>query len=155
MGTAFQNATSIVKFHELPIWFPNSVLGHFHGCSSLQEISFPVKQTSVPNSVFDGCSSLKKVYLNEGLTSTVYGSFAGSANNITIFFPMTFTTFANNWTGTTNRNYNVVMASETPIANDPGSFIIAAYVPDGSVDAYKEAWPSRAAKIYPVSQYDG
>ena len=68
---------------------------------------------------------------------------------------MTFTTFANNWTGTTNRNYNVVMASETPIANDPGSFIIAAYVPDGSVDAYKEAWPSRAAKIYPVSQYDG
>lgn len=143
-----------MKFHELPIWFPNAVLGDFRGCSSLQEITFPVKQTSVPNSVFDGCSSLKKVYLNEGLTETVYGSFAGSANNIRIFFPTTFTTFASNWTGTSNRNYYVIMASETVIANSPGTYIIAAYVPDDSVDAYKAAWTNVASKIKPMSEYE-
>lgn len=144
-----------MKFHELPLWFPNVVIGqhNFKGCSSLQEITFPNKQVTLP-SCFDGCSSLKKVYLNEGLTETVYGSFAGSANNIRIFFPTTFRTFANNWTGTSNRNYYVIMASETVIANTPGTYIIAAYVPDGSVDAYKAAWTNVASKIKPMSEYE-
>ena len=106
------------------------------------------------NSIFIGCRALKKVYLPSGYVTFHYGVFECNGSNTEVFIPSLKSTNAG---ALYNGTYILVMSETTPTVNVPGASarISKVYVPDESVDAYKTAWSAVAAKIYPLSDYDG
>ena len=156
MGTQFKLNTSIIKFNEMAL-FPNLVLNSndFQECTALQEVTTPPKYTVANNYPFSGCSAMRKVHLNVTAINYACLRFPGKTRQgqCTLYLPASFTTFNNFWDYDGNK-YNLIMSSETVIANNPGSGAYAVYVPDSAVQAYKTAWSSIAAKIHPMSEWE-
>ena len=156
MGTVFKGNTTITKFNEMAS-FPNLVLDNnqFQNCTALTEVTTPPKYTVANNFPFSGCSAMRKVHLNVTAINYACLRFPGRTRlgQCALYLPNTFTTFNNFWNYDGNQ-YNLIMASDTVVANNPGSGAYAVYVPDSAVQAYKMAWSSIAAKIHPMSEWE-
>ena len=105
----------------------NGALG---ACKSLTELSFP-NVVTIGGWVCEQCTSLTKVDIGPYCTSIAWGSFRNCPITTFIVRALTPPTLSDS-TLTTSTNI---------------------YVPDEVVDAYKTAWSSRAAKIFPLSSY--
>lgn len=105
-------------------------------CKSLASVDIK-NLTVIANQMFNGCTSLTFVELGENVTSLLYRAF-------------------NNCKGIET----IVCRAVTPPTFDQAfygmnsTFVI--YVPDESVNAYKEAsgWTEFASRIYPMSMYE-
>lgn len=163
VGTVFKGNTSIVKFNELAL-FSSLSLGSqcFQGCTALQEVTVPPSMTTFPqNGPFYNCSGLKKIHFPAGFISLPYFGMCCSGSGVILLLPDTFTTFASTCLGSNSNagTYIMVLQATTPpsTATNVTNKITAMYVPDSAVDTYKtnSGWSSIAAKIHPLSDYDG
>lgn len=154
----FIGNTTITKFHELYHFanIQNAGLTNgqcFKDCTALTEVTLPPKITDM-NSIFIRCRALKKVFFPEGYVTFHYGVLECNGSNTELFIPSLSSTNAG---ALYNGTYTLVMGEPVPTANVPGvsARIVKVYVPDASLDAYKSAWSAVAAKIFPLSDYDG
>ena len=112
---------------------PNTL---FNGCTALEYVILPNKLTSIGTSSFNANFALKDITIPSGVTSIGATAFQNCLNLSWMnFLPTTPPTI----TSTTFNN----MSKRTKI-----------YVPDASVNAYKNAtnWTAYIGYIYPVSQ---
>lgn len=88
-ATAFRGCTTIetVTFPEKETVLRRSV---FEGCKSLKEISLPDTIFQVEDSVFSGCSSLKEIKLPDNVTYLPYYCFKDCTSLEKIEFPSNF-----------------------------------------------------------------
>ena len=105
----------------------------------LTELIIPDTVQVITDSLCWGCLDLETVKLGSGITRIDYGAF-DQCSELQNFICMATTPPDNNHGGmpTTHTNFDI-------------------YVPDDSVDAYKAApgWQRYAARIYPISDYQG
>ena len=109
--------------------------GAFQECTNLTSITLPEGLTYISNGGFSGCTSLTEVTIPSTVTSIGMGAFNDCTNLISIIvFPKTPPSLAN-----------------TAAISDATTSI---YVPDASVDAYKQAtnWSNFADIIHPLSE---
>ena len=154
------NGTAITKFNELYYFENAQVPGNaFQNCSSLIEVSLPKKMTALPGST----SSFKNnkntvVYFPEGYKRLKYSTFGAGCNNVKLILPTTLNTIEGATLFDGSNYIFVIKATTPPTLNTNGSNKMSKiYVPDESVDDYKEAtnWIHLASKIYPLSDYEG
>ena len=105
----------------------------------LTELTLPDTISVIPDSLCWGCLDLTTVKLGSGVTRIDYGAFDQCSELV-----------------------NFICMAETPPDNTNGGMPTShsnfdIYVPDNSVDAYKAAqgWSRYAARIYPISNYQG
>lgn len=176
---AFQNCTNLES-----IALPTSVtvIGDhsFNGCTSLSSISGVDNVTLIARTAFNGVSIKKFVFPK---VEIVYAdAFNGSLAEIAILPKLSImenTSFRSAsslklldcgeelehikpysfWQLSTNQMVFICRAATPPTLenNNNMNFCSAVYVPDASVDAYKAAtnWVTYAAKIKPMSEYNG
>ena len=100
----------------------------YYDCSSLTSINIPDGVTSIWDRAFYGCSSLTSITIPDGVTSIWDRAFYGCSSLTSI-----------------------TLLSTVPceIGEDVFAFTndCPIYVPSGSVNAYKEAWPQWADRI--------
>lgn len=159
VGAAFRGNTEITSFDELNFFTSVKTMndGLFAGCTALSSIGLDNIVTlsrSANTGTFDGCTSLKRVVLPK--IATLMWSFM----NCTL---LTFADLGEDCTSIGWRTFQncpmetlICRAVNPPTMGDTtlkSTCII--YVPDESVDAYKEAsgWSGRAAYIKPLSEY--
>lgn len=109
----------------------------FVSCTNLKRIVVPSSVTKLGISVFNNCSSLEFADISENVTSIGGSLFNGCSKLKTLILRMPTPT---------------AWASST-LAGTPSTMSI--YVPDESVDAYKNAsgWSGYASRFKPISQY--
>ena len=139
----------------------------FQNCTNLLYCIFPcTKNKVIGRYVFGGCTKLKEVIFMEGITQINGEAFYNCTSMEYIEIPSTLTTFYLFSGSTYNTFYNVpkgcsvICKAITPpsaVNNVFNRFYGNFYVPDESVEAYKAAtgWSSIAARIFPLSEYDG
>lgn len=117
---------------------------HFWGCTKLTEVLDLGDIAIIPDgnlnySVFRGCTSLGKAILPPSLTHLGAYTF-NQCKGLQVLISEATTP---------------PTCGTTPFANTNSTFVI--YVPDASVDAYKETagWSSFAARIKGISEYNG
>ena len=107
-------------------------VGWFQNCSNLTSISLPSTLTKILDDAFNGCTSLTAIEIPENVNQIWGGAFAGCTSLQTIrvrgrvpadFFSLTTSDFF------------------------PKNEGMKIYVPDGTVDTYKQAWPDYAEYI--------
>ncbi len=95
--------------------------GWFRDCRNLSNIMLPATIKTIKAGAFENCGKLEEMELPAGLTSIEERAFAGC-------------TLLN----------TIVVRGETPAAIEDGVFTkndaLRIYVPDGKVDAYRQAW---------------
>ena len=146
----------------------------FSGCSSLTSVTIPNSVTSIGNSTFSGCSSLTSVTIPNSVTSIGNRAFYGCSNLTSVTIPnsvtsieeftfsgcssLTSVTISNSVTSIGNRAFynctgltSVTVEAETPPTLSSSTFAntnsCPIYVPCGTLDAYKTAWPEYASQI--------
>ena len=131
---AFAYATNLVS-----VLLPNTIISisysAFNGCSGLTSIEIPSSVTSIGDSAFRDCSSLTSIEIPSGVTSIGQYAFYGCTSLTTM----------------------TVLPTTPPTLSNTGAISTATtsiYVPDESVDAYKQAtnWSNFADIIKPLSE---
>ena len=137
----------------------------FSGCNSLTRTTNleNIKVTSIGDSAFSSCTSLSEITLPASLTSINNGTFANCTSLTDITLPASLTSIGNYAFQNCLSLQYICIEATTPPTLDSNVFknsTIAAktgtiYVPDDSVDAYKEAtnWSTYADIIKPLSEY--
>ena len=128
---AFYSCTSLTS-----ITIPNSVdsIGGyaFRDCTSLRSIAIPNSVTSIGSAAFRNCYRLTSVTIPDSVTSIGTDAFRNCYGLTSITVEST--------TPATLGNYAFNNTNNCPI-----------YVPSGSVDAYKTAWPDYSSRITAIS----
>lgn len=155
-----QNCTALTEVN-----FPSTLLtissGAFTGCSSLHIINFSEGLTSIASSAFVDCTSLAEVSLPKSLATLGAYSFRGCSNLAKVEFGDivngsdigNINTQAFNWINTLKTI--IIHAAVPPTLGTsaiPGNTTV--YVPDTSVNAYKEAtnWSALGDSIKGISE---
>lgn len=153
----------------------------FENCYGLKSASIPSGVTSIGDYAFASCSGLTSVTFESGSLLTIIGKYAfqSCSKLTTIEFPNSLTslgqfamynaelssvTFGTGITEINNGAFagmtsltRVTINATTPpsLGSAPDPFVgisnYTIYVPSGSVDAYKAAWPSKESLIQPIS----
>lgn len=157
--------SSISKFNEFRYFTGvTSLAGNtFYNCTSLSEITLPNTITTAARYIFMNCSSLTRLEIPEGFQTQTGDQWIYGSGIRLLIIPSTVTSI-NRYTMTnTNSSANactvICKAANPPsVSRDTivySSSIAAVYVPDNSVDTYKETstWSTIASKIYPISEY--
>lgn len=149
-------------------------IGIFHKCPELERIEDLGKITVLGGKnaatnfqvvTFVSCPKLKYIKLPESLTKIDY-CVAGDCNAVEYAYVGKNVTSIGEYflfiaTGATAAHLDLMMMpSRPPTIISPNTFLMrrsdyTIYVPDSSVDAYKSAWSAFAAKIQPLSSYQG
>ena len=138
IGTVFRNNTTIVNFNQLRYFESVTQIDSyaFGYCSNLEYVKFPPKLTKIVQRAFIYCTKIRLF----DLPATVYSLESACFNNCT---------------------FTLIVRRATPFSIGAEALkyntVIAIYVPDDSVDAYKAYanWSFHASKIKPLSQYTG
>lgn len=157
-GSIFAGNTLIERFPEFRYFTSLTALnGTFQGCTALTEVTLPVG-TTMYDAVFSG-SGIVRVIVPEGYTAIGQRFCNGAMQCILIDLPSTLTTLGGGLTWATG-NGKVTVVCRAEIPPEFGGFgynamPAALYVPDASVEAYREAtnWKNAAAVIKPLSEY--
>ena len=129
----------------------------FEGCKALRTVSIPAV-TSITNKVFKGCTALETVDASS-VTTMSYDVFNGCSSLKKVVLGAITSIDYNAFYGCKALE-EVIVTNETPgtlgsgvFGNTNNTFVI--YVPDASVDTYKEAsgWSAYADRIKPLSEY--
>ena len=132
--------------------------------SSIEEITLPASIRSLTNGFqFYKCRKLNRLEVSEGTTSIQPNQWIWESTNLRLLFlPSTISDLRMDALATHGsvNTTTVICKAVTPPTKSTTSYytnVAAVYVPDESVDAYKEAtgWSQWASKIRPISQYTG
>lgn len=140
-------------------------VGAFNACSLLGGVLNCPKLKTLGNSAFRG-TAIEKVANLGNLTTTIAGdgnsgTFGNCKSLKEMILPATLTNIARAFILNCTALKTLVCEATTPptldLTQNAVSQIVTIYVPDGSVDAYKAApnWSTYAAKIKPLSEYQG
>jgi hypothetical protein len=141
-----------------PVLTKLSGVSTFEGCKALRTVSIPAV-TSITNKVFKGCTALETVDASS-VTTMSYDVFNGCSSLKKVVLGAITSIDYNAFYGCKALE-EVIVTNETPgtlgngvFGNTNTTFVI--YVPDASVDTYKEAsgWSAYADRIYPLSVYE-
>ena len=119
----------------------------FRGCSGLTFITIPKSVTSIGNSVFSECYGLTSVTLPKGVSSIGDYTFYDCINLTSVTIPDSVTSIGDKAFYNCNNLKSVTcLAEEVPITDlwafeDVPLSSATLYVPESSVDAYKEEYP--------------
>ena len=125
--------------------------------STFEEIRYFTLLTAIPASAFQG-STILRMTVPSNITKINQNAFRDASISF-IDLPATMTTLAD-YAFTGSIRYIVSRATTPPSAGSAFPSVgnmVAAYVPNDSVDTYKVAggWKKFAAKIRPLSEYVG
>lgn len=164
---AFQGLSSLVNFNVDLGAFVSIGAGAFSGISLLNEVIFP-NVTTIYHQAFRE-SSISKIKLPSIETmaeaKNYDGIFSSCPNLVLIDIGANCTTIGyqsfGRYVGTSGKNLTVVVRAATPpslggpLFGNINATFSALYVPDASVDAYKEAtnWSQYQSRIKPLSEY--
>ena len=151
---AFNGCTSLTS-----ITIPDGVTSiggdAFQGCSSLSSITIPDGVTSIGGWTFQGCSSLTSITIPDGVTSIGDWTFQGCSSLTSITLPDGLTSIGDGaFSDCSGLTSITCLAQNPPIKNWLGCDV-PIYVPAESVNAYKEAWPDCAERIFAIGSAGG
>ena len=121
--------------------------GAFRGCSGLTSITVPESVKSIGEGAFRGCSGLTSVTLPKGVSSIGDYTFYDCINLTSVTIPNSVTSIGDKAFYNCNNLKSVTcLAEEVPITDlwvfeDVPLSSATLYVPESSVDAYKEEYP--------------
>lgn len=114
----------------------NGQHGCFNGCTSLVKVTLPESLITIGENTFNSCSGVKKFDIPQSVTTIGANAFI-NCTSLSVFICRAITppTMASSFTGS--------------------SADLKIYVPDDSVEAYKQAsgWSEYAEKIFVLSSY--
>lgn len=128
-GSVFSGCAALTSV-TLPSGLSRLSYNTFYGCASLAVVNIPAGVTTIERNVFNGCSALTQLTLPAGLTYIGSGAF----DNCTSLESLTFQGAT---PPTLEEGYSI-----------PGNFPI--FVPEGSLEAYRQAWPGLAQRIWAI-----
>ena len=120
----------------------------FDLCSSLTTVILPNTLQSIGESAFRGCKSLLSISFSDNIKSIGDYAFSSCTSLTTMVFPATIESIGVGVIAGCNLQA-IFIKSIAPL-NHPftSENVQNIYVPTSSVNAYKEAWPDLADKIY-------
>ena len=173
---ALQNCSNLTTVHwnDAPVTTLGSYV--FAGCTSLGSIALPDSITSMGSSVFAGCTSLASVDLPDNLTALSFSTFSGCTSLESVEIPEGVTRIERNtfqncsslreltlpgkvsyiglgaFDGCTSLKSLTFQGNTPPLREEnyqfPGNYSI--YVPEESLEAYRQAWPALAQRIWAI-----
>lgn len=161
MGGYVFNGCSSLTGVTIPFGMASIEEGMFRGCNSLTGISIPSSVTSIGAWAFCDCSGLTSISLPSGVTDIKYGTFQGCSSLTGIVIPDRVTDIGH-WAfkGCSSLKSVTMQGNEPPTLGaldgenqifDSCKFVTentkGIKVPEGTVDAYKTAWPDWADYI--------
>lgn len=143
----------IVNFNQIHANLPNNCLANTH----ITEQYIPGTIESIGGQCFSDTQELETVIFGEGVKNFGANVFQSSSVK-EIHFPSTVETFGQQMFRKTNLN-TIILPVNTPIPFNNFFYLatttnLSIYVPDETVDAWKEAWPSVATKFKPLSEWE-
>lgn len=124
----------------------------FYGCTGLTTLSLPSGLTTLSNFAFQNCTGLTELSIPEGCYTLWQGVFKNSGVT-KVILPSTLTQVREN--NLTDKLQIIYSQSTYPPSVYSGNVIspdCKVYVPDASVDTYKEAEVWKNGNILPLSQ---
>lgn len=131
----------------------------FAECSSFTFFTIPPKVTCISNGLFYKCSQLSRVEIHGNVESIDYGAFYQCTSLSSISIPSSVTCIEDQvFNGCTGLNAIIMEAINPPVTENGMEYTFEdtndcpIFVPEGSVNAYKEAndWSQYASRIYPI-----
>lgn len=133
----------------------------FMGSSGVERVIFEGdKVTDLGSFAFYECSSLKEIVLPGGLTKFDYATFYKCTSLTSVTVPASVNSFGStNIFDRTTSLVSLVFQNPNPIslttnALARGNAQRHIYVPAGSLEAYKAAWPDYASQIREITEFD-
>ena len=182
-GNAFSYCTYMKKIAFKNGFNPTNFGESVFSYCGIQKLTIPGSLNAIPNSTFESNSSLTSLTINEGVTSIGQSAFQSCSGLTSIVIPNSVTTigkqaFYNNKFTTFDIGSGVTSIGESALYNTTMTKLICRattpptcgtsafgswssgsmnypqiYVPDSSVNAYKNAsfWSTQSGKIHPLS----
>ena len=131
----------------------------FAQCFSFTYFMIPPKVTQISAGLFNDCYQLSRVLIHGNVESIGYGAFYQCTSLTSISIPGSVTCIEDQvFNGCTGLNAIIMEAITPPVTEDGMEHTFEdtndcpIFVPEGSVDAYKEAngWSQYASRIYPI-----
>lgn len=126
----------------------------FEQCYSLTSIDIPNSVTSVSQQAFSGCYSLTSVTIGTGVTTIGNHAFYQCTGLTSIELPDSITSISGNAFESCSGLSSITCLAPTPPSL--GDYVFydtndcPIYVPSGSVNTYKSAWPGYASRIQSI-----
>ena len=145
-GFVFSECSSLTS-----VTIPNSVtsIGEyaFYGCSGLTSVTIPNSVTSIGNNAFEWCFGLTSIIIPNSVTSISWATFNGCSGLTSVTIPNSVTSIGGHAFQDCKNLEDVYCYAETVPNTDAEAFndsyinYAKLYVPDASINAYKQAEP--------------
>ena len=131
----------------------------FAQCSSFTFFTIPSKVTQINDGLFYDCPQLSRIEIHGNVEGIGYAAFHGCTSLTSISIPSSVTRIEDEvFNGCTGLNAIIMEAINHPVTENGMEYTFVntndcpIFVPEGSVNAYKEAndWSQYASRIYPI-----